>query len=117
MEINPRVILVSVTGFGQNGPKSNYKSCDLVASASGGQMYVSGSPSSSPLKPFGEQSHYIASLFAAVGIMLALRKRVRMGKGEHIDISIQEAVASTLDHVMVRYFYEQIISKRQENNF
>ena len=112
-EINPKLILVSVTGFGENGPRSQYKSCDLVASAFGGQMYVNGSPSTPPLKAFGEQSYYTASLFAAVGILLALRKRAQSGGGEHIDISLQEAVVSTLDHVMIRYFYEKVIPKRQ----
>jgi crotonobetainyl-CoA:carnitine CoA-transferase CaiB-like acyl-CoA transferase len=112
---NPKLILVSVTGFGENGPRSQYQSCDLVASAFGGQMYVSGSPSTPPLKAFGEQSYYTASLFAAIGILIALRKRVHTGRGEHMDISLQESVASTLDHVMVRYFYEQIIPKRQGN--
>ncbi len=113
-EINPKLILVSVTGFGQDGPRNQYKSCDLVASAYGGSMYVSGSPSTPPLKPFGEQSYYTSSLFTAIGILLALRKRIHSKKGEHIDISLQEAVVSTLDHVMVRYFYEKFVSKRQE---
>ena len=112
-EVNPRIILVSVTGFGQDGPRSKYKSCDLVASAFGGSMYISGSPSSPPLKPCGEQSYYTTSLFVAVAVLLALRKRAKTGKGEHIDISMQEAVISTLDHVMVRYFYDQMIPKRQ----
>jgi crotonobetainyl-CoA:carnitine CoA-transferase CaiB-like acyl-CoA transferase len=84
-----------------------------VSSAFGGQMYVSGSPSAPPLKPFGEQSYYAASLFAAIGILLALRKRNRSGEGEHIDISLQEAVVSTLEHVMIQYFYEKTIPKRQ----
>jgi len=110
---NIRLIHVSVTGFGQNGPRSQYRSCDLVASAFGGQMYVTGSPSAAPLRPFGNQSYYTASLFAAVSILLALRKRARTGKGEHIDISLQEAAVSTLDHVMVRYFYENTVAKRQ----
>jgi crotonobetainyl-CoA:carnitine CoA-transferase CaiB-like acyl-CoA transferase len=109
---NIRLIHVSVTSFGQNGPRSHYKSCDLVASAFGGQMYVTGSSSTPPLRPFGNQSYYTASLFAAVGILLALRKRAQTGKGEHIDISVQEATVSTLDHVMVRYFYENTIAKR-----
>ena len=104
-----------MTGFGQNGPRSKYKSCDIVTSAFGGQMYVSGSPLTTPLKPFGEQSYYVASLFAACGILLALRKRNQSGKGEHIDISLQEAVASTLEHVMIQYFYERIVPKRQGN--
>jgi len=112
-EGNPGLIMASVTGFGQEGPRSIYKSCDIVASAFGGQMYVSGSPVTPPLKPFGEQSYYASSLFAAIGILLALRKRKQSGKGEHLDISLQEAVASTLEHVMIRYFYEKIVSKRQ----
>jgi len=76
-------------------------------------MYVTGSPSAVPLRPFGNQSYYTASLFAAVSILLALRKRARTGKGEHIDISLQEAAVSTLDHVMVRYFYENTVAQRQ----
>jgi len=112
-EANPKLILVSVTGFGQTGPRSQYRACDIVASAFGGQMYVSGSPSSPPLKPFGEQSYYMASLFAAIGILLALRKRHHSGKGEHLDISLQEAVVSSLEHVMIQYFYEKIVPTRQ----
>jgi crotonobetainyl-CoA:carnitine CoA-transferase CaiB-like acyl-CoA transferase len=111
--VHSRLILVSVTGFGQTGPRSHDRSCDLVASASGGQMFVSGSASTPPLKPFGEQSYYTASLFAAIAVLLALRNRDQLGRGEHIDISSQEAVLSTLDHVMVRYFHEKIIPIRQ----
>jgi crotonobetainyl-CoA:carnitine CoA-transferase CaiB-like acyl-CoA transferase len=109
--INPKIILASVSGFGQAGPKKDYKTCDLVASAFGGQMSVTGS--FKPLKHYGEQSYLTASLFAATGILLAVRKRRMTGKGEHLDISIQEAVASTLEHVMIRYFYENHIPKRQ----
>jgi benzylsuccinate CoA-transferase BbsE subunit len=110
--INRRIILVSVTGYGQDGPRSNLPSCDLIASAMGGQMYVSGAPSTPPLKPFGEQSYYIASLTAVIGILLALRERRRNARGEHIDISLQEATISTLEHVMIRYFHEYEIPER-----
>ncbi len=114
-KINPGLILASVTGFGRTGPKKNYKSCDLVASAFGGQTYVSGSPSFTPIKPPGEQSYFTGSLFASVGILLALRGRTMTGKGEHIDISLQEAAAGTLDHVITRYFHEKVIAGRHGN--
>ena len=113
--VNPRLILVSVTGFGRTGPRKTYKSCDLVASAYGGQMFVTGSPTSPPLKAYGEQSYYVASLFAAIGILLAIQKRAQTGVGEHIDISLQEAVTATLEHVMIRFFSEAIIAGRQGN--
>ncbi len=110
---NPGLVLASVTGFGQTGPRSGYRSCDLVACAFGGQMYVTGEPAASPLRAYGEQSSCVASLFAAVGVLLALIKRRKTGKGEHIDISSQEAVAGTLDHVLVRYLYDGIVPRRQ----
>ena len=112
-KLNPRLIMVSVTGFGQTGPRKNFKSCDIVASAMGGQMYVCGSPSSEPLKIFGEQSYFAASLHAAVGALLALRRRARTGEGAHIDISLQETVVSTLDFVMVQYLHDGTIAKRR----
>lgn len=111
-QINPRLVMASITAFGQSGPYRDYKSCDLVASALGGQMYVCGEPSS-PLKPFGNQSYYLGSLFAAIGVLLALWKRRSSGRGQHIDISLQECVASTLDHVLVRYFYQGVVARRQ----
>jgi crotonobetainyl-CoA:carnitine CoA-transferase CaiB-like acyl-CoA transferase len=114
-EKNPRLILASVTGFGQTEPYREYKSCDVVASAVGGQMYVCGLSDYSPLKPYGQQSFYAASLFAAVGILIALRERNCSGRGQHIDISLQEAVAATLEHVIVRHFYEKVVPNRQGN--
>jgi benzylsuccinate CoA-transferase BbsE subunit len=113
--VNSKLILVSITGFGQSGPRRNYKTCDLVASAYGGQMYVSGSPSAAPLKAFDGLSYYAASLFAAAAILLALRNRSKTGNGDHIDISLQASVTATLEHVMHRYFAEGIIHHRKES--
>ena len=110
---NRRLILASITDFGQTGPYNSYKSCAIVASALGGQMYVCGKPGAPPLQPYGQQPYYTASLFAAVGIFIALLERNRSGRGQHIDISLQEAVAATLDHVMVRYFGEKTVPTRQ----
>ncbi len=112
-EVNPGLIMASVTGFGQNGPYKEYQSCDIVASALGGQMYVCGAPDTPPLKPYGQQAYYLASLFAAIGIVLAFRQRKHHGRGQHIDISLQEAVAASLEHVMVRYFSDGVVSRRQ----
>jgi crotonobetainyl-CoA:carnitine CoA-transferase CaiB-like acyl-CoA transferase len=110
---NPRLILASVTGFGQTGPYSLYRSSDIVASAYGGQMYVSGIAEGPPLQLYGEQPYYTASLFAAVGILVALRARRLTGRGQHIDVSLQESVAATLEQMPVRYFHDGIIPWRQ----
>jgi len=115
--INPLLIMASITGFGQTGPYSTYKSCDLITSAMGGQMYVCGDEDTPPLKPYGNQTHFTACLFAANGIMLALWHRHTTSKGKYIDISIQDCVAATLDHVLVRYLYQNDIAKRQGGLF
>jgi crotonobetainyl-CoA:carnitine CoA-transferase CaiB-like acyl-CoA transferase len=112
IQLNPRLVTASITDFGQSGPYRDYRSCDIVASALGGQMYVSGSPQS-PLKPFGNQSYYLASSFAAIGVLLALWSRHTSGRGQHIDISLEECVASALDHVLVRYFYQGVVANRR----
>jgi benzylsuccinate CoA-transferase BbsE subunit len=112
-KLNPRLIMASITPFGQSGPCSAYKSSDIVAGAMGGQLYVTGEPEKPPLKMFGNQSYYLASLFAAIGVMLALWHRHASGRGQHIDISLQECAAAALDHVLVRYFYQGEVAKRQ----
>jgi crotonobetainyl-CoA:carnitine CoA-transferase CaiB-like acyl-CoA transferase len=105
--------MASITNFGQSGPYRDYQSSDIVASALGGQLYLNGEADSPPIKPFGNQSYYLGSLFGAIGIMLALLSRRTSGKGQHIDLSLQECVASALDHVLVRYFYQGVVAKRQ----
>ncbi len=112
-KINPRLIMAAITDFGQNGPYRNYKSDNMVASALGGQMYVCGESQLPPLKPFSHQAYYSACLFAANGILLALWNRHSSGRGQHIDVSIQDCVTATLDHVLVRYFHEGTVAKRQ----
>ena len=111
--INPRLVLASVTGYGQSGPHSRNKSCDLIASAAGGQMYVCGRPGKQPLRPYGGQTYYLSSLFAALGVMLALRVCEYSGRGQHIDISAQEAAAAALEHVLVQHFYDGKVPCRQ----
>jgi benzylsuccinate CoA-transferase BbsE subunit len=109
---NPGLIQVSITDFGQTGPYSQYRSSDLIAASMGGQLSVCGERDKAPLKAFGPQAYYAASLFGAIGVMLAIHERRASGKGQYIDISVQECVAGTLDHVLVRYFHEGIVAER-----
>jgi benzylsuccinate CoA-transferase BbsE subunit len=113
--LNTRLIMASITHFGQTGPWRNYASSNLVDSALGGALSVCGEPDKPPLKPFGDQAYYTACLFAANAILLALWQRHASGKGQYIDISIHECQAATLDHIPVRYFYEGISAGRSGN--
>ena len=110
---NPSVVIVSVTGFGQDGPRKGYRTSDRIASAFGGQMFICGGPENPPVKPFGHQSFYPASLFAAISALVGLREKRGGGRNLSFDISVQEAVAATLDHVLVRYFDEGTVAGRE----
>jgi len=111
-KINPRLITASITPFGQTGPYKDLKASDLTLQALGGWLSVTGRPEQ-PLKLYGPQAYNTASLFAVNAILLALFHRHETGKGQYIDVSILECVASTLDHVLVRYFYEGVVSGRR----
>jgi len=112
-ELNPCLIMTSITSFGQTGPYKDYKSCDIVASALGGQMYVCGDWDTPPLKPYGEPAYLVASLFGAIGTLLALYYRHFRGKGQQVDISMQECIAAAIEPVNVRYLYDQVVVRRQ----
>jgi crotonobetainyl-CoA:carnitine CoA-transferase CaiB-like acyl-CoA transferase len=111
--INPRIIHLSISGFGQTGPASAYHEYDGICAAMGGQMFVTGLRAGKPLKLSGPQSYYTASLFGANAVLLNLRKRKTTGKGCHIDLSIQEAVLSALDPVLIDLFDGGATASRQ----
>ena len=77
--INPGIVMASITGFGQTGPKKNLACNDLVALAESGFLYISGDPSLPPCRPPETQAYYFASLFAAAGLLAALYRRERTG--------------------------------------
>lgn len=110
---SPRLVMASLTDFGQDGPRRDWRSCDLVNSALGGSASVSGLPGEAPLRPPGRQSYRLAGLYGAIGVMLALWRRHASGRGQHIDIAAQDCVAGALDHVLVRYLYQGVIAGRQ----
>jgi crotonobetainyl-CoA:carnitine CoA-transferase CaiB-like acyl-CoA transferase len=100
-KINPRLVMCSVTPFGQNGPHSSYKATDIVVMAVGGYMQLTGEPDRPPLLLGGEQSFYPGAQYAAVGILAALYYRDSVsGKGQYIDVSMQEAVLTYLHEQM-----------------
>ena len=109
--INPGIVMASITGFGQTGPKKNLAYNDLVALAESGFLYISGDPSLPPCRPPETQAYYFASLFAAAGLLAALYRRERTRQGDHVDSSMQETLA-TQEHIIRLWANEKQISKR-----
>ena len=85
---NPRLILASISGFGQTGPYSNRPALDIVVQAMGGVMSVTGEPGGGPVRPGASYGDLVAGMFAAIGVLTAIHERGRSGKGQAVDISM-----------------------------
>ena len=101
----PGLIYASITPFGQTGPYRDYRASDLVGFAMGGYMYVTGWPETPPNKLWGMQAYQTASNRAYIGILIAIFHRLATGQGQYVDVSMQEAVATTTEHVNTAYNY------------
>jgi crotonobetainyl-CoA:carnitine CoA-transferase CaiB-like acyl-CoA transferase len=99
--INPALIHVSITPFGSAGPKAGYAATDLTLWASGGPLLPTREPGKRPLRIAAPQAFLHASADAAGGALVAHFARLRNGRGQHVDISVQQSAAqSTLSSIL-----------------
>ena len=95
--IKPSLCVTRISPYGQTGPKSSWKTSALTSFASGGQMYLTGDPDREPLMTAGHQAHIQGSLHALGGTLTALFAAEKTGKGDVLDISLQEVQLATLE--------------------
>ncbi len=101
---NPRLIYAAISGFGQTGPHSDLPAFDLVAQAAGGIMHASNITEGTPRIPFAD---YSSGLACALGIMQALFYRERTGKGQFVDLSMQDLMYSMNIRAQVHEFMDK----------
>jgi crotonobetainyl-CoA:carnitine CoA-transferase CaiB-like acyl-CoA transferase len=89
---NPRLILCSLTPFGQSGPRAGWRGSDLTVIALSGNLHCTGDPDRAPLRCSLPVSHYHGGIEAAAGVAFALLARERTGQGQHVDVAAQEAM-------------------------
>lgn len=120
--LNPRLIVTSITPFGQTGPFRDYRSCNLVSFNAGGMAFVNPSEGvedierDAPLKAPEHQGDLMAGLSAAVATMCAVMGREATGRGQHVDISEQEALASIMRRELGVYTIEGVTWTRQKGS-
>jgi crotonobetainyl-CoA:carnitine CoA-transferase CaiB-like acyl-CoA transferase len=112
---HPRLVMTSIAPFGVEGPRAAWQAPDLVAWAAGGVATLNGDPNHPelpPLKAFGDQAGFQAALNAAVGSLGALVARLGSATGEHVEVSMQECVASILELTFEYWPYCGLVASR-----
>ena len=110
--MNSKLIMVSITPFGQDGPYSQYQATDIVGMALGGFMYLTGDEDRAPVRISFPHFYLHGAAAGATAAMLAHTHRVVSGQGQYVDVSCQQAVAKTLAHAPQIWDIEGAILKR-----
>lgn len=110
--INPRLIMVRVTGYGQDGPYSHKAGYGAIGEAMGGLRYVTGDPSAPPSRAGISIGDTLAAIFATVGALSALHARERTGRGQVVDSAIYEAVFAVMESLIPEYELGGLIRER-----
>lgn len=111
-QINPGLVMASITDFGQTGVYRDFSGGRLVGYAMSGYMYVNGEPYREPLAGGGEQPAYQGGINGYNGILSALIKRNSTNHGDYIDVSIMECMAAIHQYTINQYVYSGKIQKR-----
>ena len=111
-QLNPRIIVTSITPFGQKGPHSGYKASELVIAAMGGVMDNTGDPDRAPLKESLDSCYYHGNVAGAVGTVMAHYYRQTTGEGQQVDVSLHEVAASRNPVNFIQWDFDKFLVKR-----
>ncbi len=114
--LNPRLILVSISGFGQSGPYRTRAGFDQIAQGMGGLMSVTGLPGQGPVRAGIAVADSAAGLYGAVGALVALQEREVSGLGQWVQTSLLEAQIAMMDFQAARYLVEGKVPPQAGND-
>lgn len=111
-EINPRLVILRVSGFGQTGPMSKEAGYGAVGEAMGGLRYVTGDPDRMPSRAGISIGDTLAATFGTLGALMALHARERTGRGQVVDSALYEAVLAVMESLVIDYDKAGFIRER-----
>lgn len=113
--VNPKIIMTSISGFGQTGPMASRGALDMAVQALSGIMSITGEPGSGPQKVGVSIADMMGSLWGAVGTISALVQRERTGVGAHVDVAMLDGLVMIQDTMIARYFFDGKTPKQSGN--
>lgn len=113
--INPSIVYCSLTGYGQNGPKSHLPGYDFIMQGESGLMSITGASKGQPMKVGVAILDIIAGLHAAIAILASLYKRQKTNQSEYIDLALYDCAVSSLANVASNYLVSGKMPKRYGN--
>ncbi|MEX2599472.1 MAG: CaiB/BaiF CoA-transferase family protein [Dehalococcoidia bacterium] len=111
-ERNPRLIVASISGFGQDGPYAARPALDVIVQGMGGMLSITGEPGRGPVRPGASIGDITAALFATVAVQSALLERHQSGEGQYIDVSMLDCQVAIMENAFMRYFALDQIPQR-----
>jgi crotonobetainyl-CoA:carnitine CoA-transferase CaiB-like acyl-CoA transferase len=106
---NPRLIYVSISGYGQTGPRRMEPAMDLIIQSASGLMSITGTLAGETVKTGHSIADITAGMFALIGALMALEARHRTGRGQFVDVSMMDTVMSTMLPSFARYLASEVI--------
>ena len=116
LEVNPRLVVTSISGFGQTGSLAKEPAYDLVAQAMSGLMSITGWPNGKPTRVGISLGDLIPGLYAAIGTVSALYQRESTGRGQHLDLAMYDSLISVMESVGMRALYNDVPPTRIGND-
>ena len=114
LEINPKLVILRISGYGQTGPYRDRPGFARIAHAVGGLTYLAGLPEGPPVTPGSTSlADYISGFYGAIGALLALRSAEQTGKGQVVDIALYESIFRVLDEMAPLYARKGVVRERE----
>lgn len=113
---NPRLVMASISGFGQDGPYADRGGVDQIAQGMGGLMSVTGEPGGGPMRVGIPVSDLASGLYAAIGVLAALHDRDRGGEGRWVQTSLLESMVAMMDLQAARWTVDGVVPGQEGNH-
>jgi len=113
--VNPKLVMVSISGFGSDGPYKNKPALDMVVQAMSGLMSVNGEPDGMPLRTANVVSDFTTGLYGAISALGALQHQRQTGEGQHVEVAMLDATISIMENFLTNWFMLQRDTPRAGN--